>query len=852
MYNSRGVAVDSRARFALVFAFALFLLATLSSGAQARPASPAPPLPAPTGTIVNVSTAAQLQAAVQNLASNTTVVLAPGTYTLTSTLWINGSYSNVAIRGSSNDPNATVIVGPGMTNASYGNVPYGIWTGGNVQGVLIANLTLRNFYYHAIIFNGVTQSPHVYNVHLLDTGEQLIKSNPDGAGGGVNNGIVEYSTIEYTTTSKDYYTNGVDVYTGSNWIIRHNLFRNIVAPAGQLAGPAVLAWAHSANTIAEGNTFINCARGISFGLQDVSGFDHSGGVIRNNMFYRASNQPGDVGIAVFDSPNTLVENNTVFVSGTYGTPIEYRFANTTGVVIKNNLLDGIVFARDGATGTVADNLAASAGMFVNAAAGDLHLSPSATSAIDAGQTLASVTDDWDGQIRPAGVAYDVGADEYAATTTTYGISGHVRNASSTGLAGVTMTLGGSRSLTASSDAAGAFAFTGLASGGTYTVTPSAAGYAFTPGQLTYAALNANVANADFSGAATAPTPTPPPPPSASGPYGGTPAAIPGTIEAENYDLGGEGVAYHDTTAGNSGNVYRTDGVDLIAASDTGGGYEVTNAVAGEWLKYSVKVGSAGTYTITVRVASSGTGGQFHIELDGVNATGAMSVPNTRGWQTWQTITKTGVSLTSGAHVMRLVLDTNGSFTRQVGHFNWIHVDGAATPTPTPHRPHGEPDGAGQWRDVHGAGDDPADRHGHRHGLAGRLLRERRSRRQRERVAVHDDRHERRGRHLRADRGRGPLVRHERHLGAGHNHGECTDGHAWHDAHGRGDLADVRQRFHRAGDHHPRRDSRRPDRRDREGRLLFGDDAARHRHRVAVHDQVEQRRRGQLRDHGEGH
>ena len=283
MYNSRGVAVDSRARFALVFAFALFLLATLSSGAQARPASPAPPLPAPTGTIVNVSTAAQLQAAVQNLASNTTVVLAPGTYTLTSTLWINGSYSNVAIRGSSNDPNATVIVGPGMTNASYGNVPYGIWTGGNVQGVLIANLTLRNFYYHAIIFNGVTQSPHVYNVHLLDTGEQLIKSNPDGAGGGVNNGIVEYSTIEYTTTSKDYYTNGVDVYTGSNWIIRHNLFRNIVAPAGQLAGPAVLAWAHSANTIAEGNTFINCARGISFGLQDVSGFDHSGGIIRNNI-----------------------------------------------------------------------------------------------------------------------------------------------------------------------------------------------------------------------------------------------------------------------------------------------------------------------------------------------------------------------------------------------------------------------------------------------------------------------------------------------------------------------------------------------------------------------------------------
>ena len=33
------------------------------------------------------------------------------------------------------------------------------------------------------------------------------------------------------------------------------------------------------------------------------------------------------------------------------------------------------------------------------------------------------------------------------------------------------------------------------------------------------------------------------------PFSGTPIALPGTIEAENYDKGGEGVAYHDTTAG---------------------------------------------------------------------------------------------------------------------------------------------------------------------------------------------------------------------------------------------------------------------------------------------------------------
>jgi len=127
------------------------------------------------------------------------------------------------------------------------------------------------------------------------------------------------------------YTNGVDVHTGAGWIIRHNLFRNIVAPNG-LAGPAVLIWNHSTATVTEGNQFVNCARGVSYGLQNVRGFDHAGGIIRNNYFFRAADQPGDAAILVADSPDTQVVNNTVFVSGTYATPIEYRFAETTGAL----------------------------------------------------------------------------------------------------------------------------------------------------------------------------------------------------------------------------------------------------------------------------------------------------------------------------------------------------------------------------------------------------------------------------------------------------------------------------------------------------------------------------------------
>ena len=62
--------------------------------------------------------------------------------------------------------------------------------------------------------------------------------------------------------------------SGANWIVRHNLFRNIVAPAGELAGPAVLVWNASNGTLTEGNRFLNCARGIAWlpWKQYLSGF----------------------------------------------------------------------------------------------------------------------------------------------------------------------------------------------------------------------------------------------------------------------------------------------------------------------------------------------------------------------------------------------------------------------------------------------------------------------------------------------------------------------------------------------------------------------------------------------------
>jgi hypothetical protein len=169
-----------------------------------------------------------------------------------------------------------------------------------------------------------------------------------------------------------------------------------------------------------------------------------------------------------------------------------------------------------------------------------------------------------------------------------------------------------------------------------------------------------------------PTPAPSPAPGATTPYGGTAVSLPGTVQFENYDGGGEAIAYHDTTSGNSGSVYRSNNVDIQVTTDTGAGYNLGYVKAGEWLKYSVTVATAGTYTFDVRVASSGAGGTFHIEVNGVDRTGPFVIPDTGGWQVWATLSKAGVTLTAGPQVLRIVMDTNGP-GGWVGNLNWLKV-----------------------------------------------------------------------------------------------------------------------------------------------------------------------------------
>lgn len=152
----------------------------------------------------------------------------------------------------------------------------------------------------------------------------------------------------------------------------------------------------------------------------------------------------------------------------------------------------------------------------------------------------------------------------------------------------------------------------------------------------------------------------------SKPYGVAPFLVPAKgevrLEAENFDKGEEGAAYHDNDPANAGKQFRpTDGVDIGLCNDNDGGYRIGWITPGEWVKYTVRVSTAGRYNVSLRVssrASSGSvAGKLHIEdATGANLSGEVSVPGTG--DAWQDV-RTGVTLQQGDQTLKLVFDSGG-------------------------------------------------------------------------------------------------------------------------------------------------------------------------------------------------
>ncbi len=169
------------------------------------------------------------------------------------------------------------------------------------------------------------------------------------------------------------------------------------------------------------------------------------------------------------------------------------------------------------------------------------------------------------------------------------------------------------------------------------------------------------------------------------PFNG-PHNIPGLTQAEDFDNGGEGVAYHDTTPGNDWGAgsYRNTGVDVVLSNDGGSAYVIGNGYAGEWIEYTVNVATTQNYDFQARVASGGPGGVFHYEVDGVSK-GSVLVPDTGSWGTFVMLTLPNIALTAGQHILRVSLDANGTqqfpAIADFNYFNFVPSGGGGPAAP---------------------------------------------------------------------------------------------------------------------------------------------------------------------------
>lgn len=155
-------------------------------------------------------------------------------------------------------------------------------------------------------------------------------------------------------------------------------------------------------------------------------------------------------------------------------------------------------------------------------------------------------------------------------------------------------------------------------------------------------------------------------------------SLPGTIEAEDFDISGEGTSYHDSESANRGGAsYRTDGAGVDVTSISAGQYAVCNTASGEWIEYTVDITESGTYSYDAYVSSSATGGKLNIALttDGTYKSLAdLTIPQTTTDNTNVFKAVHGrLTLEEGQHIIMLTI-SSGDYKIDKIEFNRVEID----------------------------------------------------------------------------------------------------------------------------------------------------------------------------------
>lgn len=142
------------------------------------------------------------------------------------------------------------------------------------------------------------------------------------------------------------------------------------------------------------------------------------------------------------------------------------------------------------------------------------------------------------------------------------------------------------------------------------------------------------------------------------PFYGYSLPIPGTIEAEDFDRGGEGLTYHDSDNRNVPGDYRPDdGVDIFDVNGTG--FHVGGIVPGEWMEYTVVVAEECDYILSCSVAAVQNGGNFTISV-GDSVSGVLTALSSSSWLETREIITT-MRLAQGKQIMRINIQDDPIF-----------------------------------------------------------------------------------------------------------------------------------------------------------------------------------------------
>jgi hypothetical protein len=361
----------------------------------------APPLPPPNGSVIHVSTADELVAAIERVEPGGTIMVADGLYRVPRILVLRDK-RGVTLRSVTGDADRVVLTGGGWDAGTGGSDLLHITRS---SGITIAQLTFAEARTYGIKIEAETapREIHIYDCRFRNIGVRAIKGSasqdPEMR---ARVGSVRFCRFQNTKVPPagwlfggDYIA-AIDMMALEDWVFSDNVFRDIKGRNGG-ARAALFVWVRSRGVVVERNLFVDCDRGVAFGNPGVSTANEgdqppvyvADGVIRNNFIAGGP----DCGIELWYSRGIRVHHNSIWRPRENWRRGIRVGTGTREVDIANNLVHGDILF-EGGTAELRGNLVGRLeAVFVDPAAGDLRLTDGAAEAVDQGQRLPDVPED---------------------------------------------------------------------------------------------------------------------------------------------------------------------------------------------------------------------------------------------------------------------------------------------------------------------------------------------------------------------------------------------------------------------------------------------------------------------------